>query len=149
MSLKDLNKIEHAALMEILKKHEDTIYLKGDKWDGVSADLGYHRINFKSDEPVNIKQYKLPYKFEKIVDKQIEEWLKMGVIEESSSPFNCPLFVIPKPPDKKTGEKRWRIITDFRALNDRTVTEEFPMPSIQEIEKIKLEKIINTSQNWI
>ena len=131
--LKDLEKIEHKALMEVLKKYEDSVYLKGDKWDGVSANLGYHKINLKTDEPVNIKQYKLPYKLEQVVDEQVEEWLKMGVIEESSSPYNCPLYVIPKPKNKITGEQRWRVVTDFRALNSQTVTEEFPMPSIQEV----------------
>lgn len=79
-NLKELNKLEHKALGKVLEKYKDSIYLKGDTWDGVSAKLGYHRINLKTEEPVNIKQYKLPYKLEQIVDNQIEEWLKMGVI---------------------------------------------------------------------
>ena len=131
--IKDLTKIEQAALKKVLEKYQNSVYLKGDAWDGVSAKLGYHRINLKTDQPINIKQYKLPYKLEKIVEDQVQEWIKMGICEESNSEFNCPLYAVPKPDDRHTGAKRWRIVTDFRALNQNTITEEFPMPSINDL----------------
>ena len=66
-NLENLNKTESNALTKVLEKYKDSDYLKGDPWDGVSAKLGYHRINLKTDIPIHIKQYKLPYKLETIV----------------------------------------------------------------------------------
>ena len=49
-SLKDLNELEHKALLEILKKHENSIYIRGDNWHRVNESLEYHRNYLKTDE---------------------------------------------------------------------------------------------------
>jgi hypothetical protein len=55
-----------------------------------------------------------------------------GIIVPSSSPFNSPILVIPKKSDA-SGKKKWRIVVDFRKLNDDTVGDSFPIPVISEI----------------
>ena len=47
---------------------------------------------------------------EQLVEK-VEEQLQLGHIEESSSPWNIPVFVI----KKKSG--KWRLLQDLRAVN--------------------------------
>lgn len=44
----------------------------------------------------------------------VEEQLKLGHIEPSTSPWNTPIFVI----KKKSG--KWRLLHDLRAINEHT-----------------------------
>ena len=45
----------------------------------------------------------------------VEEQLKLGHIEPSTSPWNTPIFVI----KKKSG--KWRLLHDLRAINEQTL----------------------------
>ena len=52
--------------------------------------------------------------------------LSNGVIQNSSSPWNYPIFVPPKKPES-SGKRKWRVVVDFRKLNV-TVGDSFPIP---------------------
>ena len=58
----------------------------------------------------------------KLIDQLIED----GKIEEWVSEWNSPSFHVAK---KESG--KWRLVDDFRALNDVTITDAHPMPLIQ------------------
>ena len=51
---------------------------------------------------------------------------KRHVIEPSTSPYSSPILLVPK------GDGSYRFCADFRALNDATITEVFPLPSVRE-----------------
>ena len=53
--------------------------------------------------------------------------LKLGVIEESTSPWSAPCLLV-----AKQGGKDYRVITDLRGLNDRTVLAANELPTIIE-----------------
>ena len=55
-----------------------------------------------------------------------------GIIAPSSSPWNSLNVVIPKKCDA-SGKKKWRIVVDFRKLNDVTFGDSFPIPVVSEI----------------
>lgn len=55
--------------------------------------------------------------------------LEKGIIEPSTSPYNSPLWVVPKKADSK-GNKRWRLVIDFRALNKKTFGDAYPLSNI-------------------
>ncbi|CAM9740336.1 unnamed protein product, partial [Heterosigma akashiwo] len=61
----------------------------------------------------------------------VDELLKQGVIEESSSEFNAPIVLV----QKKTGDLR--MCLDLRCLNQITKKAKFPLPTTREIEGIK------------
>jgi hypothetical protein len=65
-------------------------------------------------------------------EKQSKQMLQDGIIEPSTSPWNSPILVIPKKADA-SGKKKWRIVVDFRKLNEVTVGDSFPLPVISEI----------------
>jgi hypothetical protein len=65
------------------------------------------------------------------VQKQTEQMLRDWIIVPSTSPWNSPIFVIPKKVGA-TGKRKWRIVVDFRKLNDVTVVDSFPIPVISE-----------------
>ena len=80
-----------------------------------------------SNDPIKKQSYPVPYAMIYQVDSEIANMLKLGVIEESNSPYSSP-FVIVK---KKDGTNSFCI--DFRALNRVTVFDAEPMPSIEDM----------------
>ena len=59
--------------------------------------------------------------------------LDTDVVEPSTSLYNSPLWIVPKRPDSQ-GSKHWRLACiDYRKLNDKTIGDAYPLPSITEI----------------
>lgn len=53
-------------------------------------------IRTKDEEPVYTKQYPYPYSEKEFVDNEIRKLLENGIIEPSYSPYNSPIWVVPK-----------------------------------------------------
>jgi hypothetical protein len=66
------------------------------------------------------------------VNKQVKKLLQEGVIEESNSPSNSPILVVPKKIDA-SGQQKFRLVVDYRKLNEKTVGDAYPLPDITEI----------------
>ena len=62
----------------------------------------------------------------------MEEMLTKGIIKPSDSPYNSPIWVVPKKLDA-SGKKKWWIVIDFRKLNKNTDQNAYPLPVIEEI----------------
>lgn len=125
-----LSEHEKGLLYGVLKKFKRTFYNEND-------DLSFtnevkHHIHTKHELPVYSKLYRYPEVHRDEVDRQIEEMLKQGIIRESNSPFNSPIWVVPKKEDL-SGKKQWRIVIDYRKLNEITIEDRQPMPNIEEI----------------
>ena len=104
--------------------------LPGDKFPGTT--LTKHRIPTVDDVPVFHKQYRYPPVHKEEVRKQISKLIETGVIGPSNSPYNSPLWIVPKKADEK-GNKKWRLVIDYRGLNEKTVGDAYPLPNINEI----------------
>jgi hypothetical protein len=57
----------------------------------------------------------------------LDEWLKLGVVRQSNSPYNSPIFCVPK----KQGVGL-RIVQDFRQLNQHSHIDKYSMKEINE-----------------
>jgi hypothetical protein len=57
----------------------------------------------------------------------LDEWLKLGVVCQSNSPYNSPIFCVPK----KQGQGL-RIVQDFRQLNQHSHIDKYSMKEINE-----------------
>ena len=55
-----------------------------------------HEIELTSEEPVKLKPYPLPFSSEPIVKEEIDNMLKAGVIQESTSPYSSPIILVKK-----------------------------------------------------
>ncbi|KAL6427141.1 hypothetical protein ACFW04_008643 [Cataglyphis niger] len=62
----------------------------------------------------------------------LSKLLDNDVIKLSESPYNSPLWIVPKKADSK-GNKRWRMIIDYSVLNEKTIGDAYPFPNITEI----------------
>ena len=91
-----------------------------------------HKINTTDNHPVYTKQYRYPPIHKEEINKQIEALLDNGTISPSDSPYNSPLWIVPKKPDS-LGNKRWRMVIDYRTLNEKTIGDAYPLPNITEI----------------
>jgi Reverse transcriptase (RNA-dependent DNA polymerase) len=91
-----------------------------------------HKIIVSDPKPVASKLYRFPKVHEAEVNTQIKKMLKKDVIKPSTSPYNAPLWVVKKKSDDPSTQK-WRVVVDYRYLNQITVGDAFPIPRIEEI----------------
>ena len=91
-----------------------------------------HEINLTDNSPIYSKTYRYPYIHKEEIQKQIKDMLKNDVIRPSQSPFSSPIWTIPKKADA-SGKKKWRMVVDYRKLNEKTIEDRYPIPNITEI----------------
>jgi transposase InsO family protein len=130
LRLEHLNDDELRHVNDLLHKHSDLFQLP-DESLGFTNSIE-HKIITTDDSPINVKQYRFPPAHKQEINKQVGDMLEKGVIEASTSPYNSPLWVVPKKPDSK-GNKRWRLVIDFRGLNEKTLGDAYPLPNITDI----------------
>ncbi len=88
------------------------------------SDLGFtsayeHRIDLTTDNPVHVKQFRIPLAQQEFVEKRVKELEKQNCIEPSTSPYNTPIFAVPK--KTMPGQPpQYRLIQDLRKLNEIT-----------------------------
>ncbi|XP_046612225.1 uncharacterized protein LOC124301349 [Neodiprion virginianus] len=91
-----------------------------------------HTIPTTNDAPIHTKQYRHPRVHKDEIQKQVTKLLDQNIITHSSSPYNSPVWIIPKKSDA-SGEKKWRMVIDFRKLNEKTIGDAYPLPNIVDI----------------
>ncbi|GFT00406.1 retrovirus-related Pol polyprotein from transposon 17.6 [Trichonephila clavipes] len=86
----------------------------------------HHRISLQHDYPIKCPIYKIPFNLRNEFRRQIADLEKAGIISKSNSQYNTPaLFVKQK--------EKWRLVLDFRKLNEITVTQDFVIPTLDDI----------------
>ncbi len=98
-----------------------------DKYDlGLAKDFT-HRIHLKDEVPFYRKQFSLPETLNQFIEQTLDEWLKLEVFWRTNSPYNSPIFCVPK----KQGQGL-RIVQDFRQLNQHSHIDKYSMKEISE-----------------
>lgn len=54
------------------------------------------KITLTDENPINLRPQRLAPKEKQILDEQIKEWLKQGIIRPSKSDFASPIVIVPK-----------------------------------------------------
>ncbi|KAH8280012.1 hypothetical protein KR054_009050 [Drosophila jambulina] len=90
-------------------------------------------IRTVSEELIYTKLYPYPMGAADFVNQEIEDLLKNGIIQKSVSPYNNPIWVVDKKGTDDHGNRKMRLVIDFRKLNERTVSDKYPMPNINMI----------------
>lgn len=87
-------------------------------------------INLKDNIPTYIPNYKQIHSQTDEINDQIDKMLENDIIEQSTSPYNSPILLVPK---KSDNNKKWRLVVDFRQLNKKIFPDKFPLPRIDTI----------------
>lgn len=122
---------EIEALMNTFRECSDVFQLPTDPFR--HTDIYEHVINLKPHVlPINQRQFRIPEHYRYEVDRQIYEMEQKGIISRCDSPWNSPIFLVPKKPNDRV-EKQYRLVIDYREVNKVIEPTSFPMPRIDEI----------------
>lgn len=91
-----------------------------------------HHIRTMNENPVFVKPYRYPHIYKEEVNRQVEKLLAQKIVRPSNSPYNAPLWIVPKKLDA-SGKPKFRMVIDFRRLNESTIQDKFPLPNISEL----------------
>ncbi len=112
---------QQCYLQLLLQNHE---VVSQDKFDLGRTETLMHEIALKTEEPIYVKQLKIPDAHRKQVKRHLLEWLKLRVIQPARSRYNSLIFAVMK----KDGTLR--LVQDFRALSDETYTNKYSMKDV-------------------
>lgn len=81
----------------------------------------------------------VPLALKEALEKEVQSMLSLGIIEDSTSPWQSPPVLIPKP------DGFLRFCIDFCCLNETTVFDDYPMPRIDNIlDRIRGAQVLST-----
>ena len=86
-----------------------------------------HEIKLRSAEPTYAKQFSIPDAHMETIKTHVRDWLKLGIVESTKSPFNAPIFCVPK----KEGHGL-RVVLDYRRLNAATLPDKYSMRTVDD-----------------
>lgn len=82
-----------------------------------------HTIVTRSD-PIKQRYYPISPAMQKVVNSELDDLLKQGIVERSNSPWSSPILLVPKK------DKTYRFVVDYRKLNNVTEKDAYPLPYI-------------------
>ena len=88
------------------------------------TDIVEHQIFTQDVPPIKQPPRRIPLAKMKDVDKEIEDMLNKGVIEESDSPWSSPVVLV------KKKDNTLRFCIDYRKRNEVTLRDSHPIPRI-------------------
>ena len=119
-----LPELEQGKLFDILCQYSD-VFAEHDLDLGCYSNIK-HEINTENAVPTRLRMRRTPIHFQEEEEKHLKKLLDIGVIEPSNSEWAAAPVLI----RKKDGSVRYAI--DYRALNNVTVKDAFPLPLIED-----------------
>lgn len=83
-----------------------------------------------NDDPVWVKQYPYPVSDHEFVTNEVERLLENNIIQKSYSPYNAPIWTVPKKGTDINDKPKRRMVIDYSKLNNHTITDRYPIPDI-------------------
>lgn len=130
LRIEHLNQEETRLLLKSCRKYSDIFYREGQELS-FSNEIR-HRIPTANDVPVYTKSYIYPYVHKGKVQELIAKLLDQNIIiRPSYSPWSSPVRIVPKKKDA-SGKQKWRMVIDYRKINEKTIADKYPIPNINE-----------------
>ncbi|XP_050984340.1 uncharacterized protein LOC127176618 isoform X2 [Labeo rohita] len=87
----------------------------------------HHDVRTPPGVVVRQRPYRVPEARRQAIEDEVQQMLKLGVIEPSRSPWSSPIVMVPKP------DGTLRFCNDFRRLNEISEFDSYPMPRVDEL----------------
>jgi transposase InsO family protein len=127
------SKQQQEIVRDILINFKENIF----EWSGKYGLFLDHvaRIDTGDTPPIACRQFRTPAEKREPMQEILTEYRNRGIIENANSPYNAPMFLAPKPGAKPDmiASKRYRLVADYRKLNEVIVPNLYPMPIIQDM----------------
>lgn len=125
-----LNSEERFKILSLCKSYADIFYNE-------NCNLSFshaikHKIRLTNETPIHTKLYRYPQILKEEVQNQIQKLLENNIIRPSISPYSATIWLVLKKSDA-SGKKKWRLVVDYRKINEKTVDDKYPFPQISEI----------------
>ena len=121
---------EKDMITSLCRKYSDCFYNEEEKLSATTAVT--HVIKTKNEDPIYVKNFRYPYALKEEIQNQVKKLIIDGMIRPSVSPYSSPIWIVPKKPDA-SGKRKWRMVNDYRKLNDKTIEDKYPLPRMDEI----------------
>lgn len=128
--IEHLNSEEKQQIIKLCSEFSDVFYNENDQL--TFTNQVKHQIRTSDEIPVYAKTYRYPFIHKKEVDSQIQKMLDQKIIRPSCSPWSAPIWVVPKKLDA-SGNTKWRVVVDYRRLNEKTIDDKYPLPNITDL----------------
>ncbi|CAH2088138.1 unnamed protein product [Euphydryas editha] len=125
-----MNDEERREITKICYKYRDIFYSENIPLSFTHAVK--HKLRLTDQTPIFVRSYRQAPQQRNEIQKQVDNLLKQGIIRESISPWSCPVHIVPKKADA-SGKVKWRLVIDYRRLNDRLIEDKYPLPNINDI----------------
>ncbi len=111
------------TLLQLLAQHRQAVALPGEPLG--LTDRVTHTSSLQPDAmPSYVLAYRLPHSQRLIVQQRDDEVLSAGVVQESHSPWNSPMFLV----GKKDGS--YHPVIDFWKVSALTVPDYYLLPAV-------------------
>ena len=122
MSNSILNDDEKVKFKNLFNKYRNVFAFPGDQLGRTS--LVQHVIDTGDAMPIKQRPYRVSPDVKKEIDRQVDEMLEKGIIQESVSSWSSPVVLV----KKKDGS--YRFCVDFRKIHKVTKVDSFTMPLV-------------------
>ena len=124
ISLDRLTEEQKAKVLDLLTNHQDVFAKDGD--DVGSIPSLKMQINLKDNVPVQKNYLSVPRHLYEEVKSHAEDLLRHQFVRKSNSVYSSPIVCVRKK------DMTLRLCVDYRALNEKTIPDQHPLPQIQE-----------------
>lgn len=125
-----LNEEEQCSILKLCQEFSDIFYKENEPLTFTNRIK--HQIKTVDEQPVYSKSYRYPFVHRQEVEDQIKKMLDSNIIRPSNSPWSSPIWVVPKKVDA-SGKRKWRVVIDFRKLNEKSIDDKYPLPNINDL----------------
>ena len=130
LRISHMNEEEKEEIIKLCTQYSDIFQRENNKLTFTNEIK--HSIKTKDDIPIYTKSYRYPVVHKEEVRNQINKMLEQGIVRPSYSPWSSPIWIVPKKLDA-SGKQKWRLVVDYRKLNEKTIDDKYPLPNIDEI----------------
>lgn len=128
--LDHVNQEESKEIYALCQEYKDIFYC--DQLPLSFTNSVKHEIRTTNEDPIFVRPYRQAPIQTLEINKQVEKLLENNVVQESHSPWNAPVHLVPKKMDA-SGETKFRMVIDYRRLNEITVDDKYPLPNINDL----------------